>query len=187
LKNEIEDAYDFVFWFDAGLSHNGLIPNKHLLRSSKDVFEHNYESKLFNDTFLRNLLSFCDNRMCVVAKNNEREFYWDGTVPQSYYTNYSRSRHIIGGFFGGKSSLVEKLCDLFDDYVIQLLDNESKLYSEEIIMSLIYYNHIELFNSLYFDLWWHENQVIPDIDDMKHYIKNKRSFYLILEDLNIRR
>jgi len=184
LENEIDDVYDYFYWFDAGLSHNGLIPNKHLLRSSKMNFERNYESNLFNDTFLTNLLNFSEEKISVVAKNNQGQHYWSGTVPERYYFSYNKEHHIIGGFFGGKANVMEEYCQTFLMILDSLLENEDVLYSEEIIMSLIYYNHDHLFNSLYFDLWWHENQEIPGIANMKEYINNQKSFYKILEELN---
>ena len=41
-----------------------------------------------------------------------------------------------------------------------------------------------MFNPLYFDLWWHEDEKINGITDMAEYVKNHRSFFIILEELN---
>ena len=47
FKNE-DKSYDYYFWFDAGLSHTGLIPDKYL---SAPGYRGYYESTLFNNNF----------------------------------------------------------------------------------------------------------------------------------------
>ena len=42
---------------------------------------------------------------------------------------------------------------------MSLLDQEIELYSEEQIITALYYNHPELFQSIFFDLWWHEDNI----------------------------
>jgi hypothetical protein len=48
FKNE-DKSYDYYFWFDAGLSHTGLIPDRYL---SAPVYRFYYDASLFNETFL---------------------------------------------------------------------------------------------------------------------------------------
>ena len=48
FKNE-DKSYDYYFWFDAGLSHTGLIPDKYLSAPGHRFY---YEASLFNDKFL---------------------------------------------------------------------------------------------------------------------------------------
>lgn len=181
LLNELNIGdYENLFWFDAGLSHSGLFPPKYL--NNIGYWEQHYDCTLFNEDFLNNLINFTEDKIVVCAKENLNN-YWSGTVPSYYYNNYSMERHIIGGFFGGLITNINTYCNLFLEYVNKLLDNEPILYYEENIMSLIYCNHVDLFNPLYFDIWWHEEDKIPGID-LYEYTKTRKSFYKILEELN---
>lgn len=182
VNDEITNDCENIFWFDAGLSHTGLIPPKHLVEN-KGYWEKYYESPLFNNVFLKNLIQYSDNKVVVCAKENMNNF-WSGTVPSYYYHEYNMSHHIIGGFFGGKSLKVKEYCELFKTYTNELLDKEPRLYHEENIMTLIFYNHNEVFNPKYFDIWWHERERIPGILDMEEYTRTRKSFYKILEELN---
>jgi hypothetical protein len=44
-------------------------------------------------------------------------------------------------------------------------------------------NHSELFYNFYFETWWHENERIEGTN-MEEHVKNNKSFYKILEELN---
>ena len=94
FKNE-DKSYDYYFWFDAGLSHTGLIPDKYL---NAEGYRGYYESTLFNQRFLDNLINYIGDKFLLVAKENSRNF-WEGTVDPKFYTTYDNSVHVIGGFF----------------------------------------------------------------------------------------
>ena len=51
-------------------------------------------------------------------------------------------------------------------------------------MSLVYYNNQDLFATLDFDIWWHEDERLnyPDFDIIEHTTINK-SFYKIFVEL----
>jgi hypothetical protein len=172
--------YDVVYWFDAGLSHCGLIPNNYLTQTG--YWEQNYESPLFNNTFLKNLTEFTSDKIVLCSKENQQN-YWSGTLPEKYYEKHCMDRHIIGGFFGGKKDKMKEYCELFLKTLEMLLENENMLYHEEHIMSLLYYNYNNLYNPLEFDTWWHEDANIPGLD-MVEYLSTRKSFYKILEELN---
>jgi len=185
LANEYRDndeGYDYLYWFDAGLSHNGLIPFRHLIDSSEQ-FERLHTSPLFNDKFLNNLIKHSGDKITIITKNNTRHF-WSQTIPKDYYSDYSKELHVIGGFFGGEIEKVYEYLDNFNGILEILLTRENKLYFEEQIMTFLYYEFPELFNTIYFDLWWHEDQIINGISNMKEYIGDQKSFYRILEELN---
>lgn len=175
--NNEDETYDYYFWFDAGLSHCGIIPNKYLNGPGYRIY---YESNLFNDQFLNNLINFCGDKFAVIAKENDRN-YWESTVDPKYYTNYDRSLHVIGGMFGGKKENWRKIVDKFDEYVNMILPEQGRLFFEEHFMSLMFQNHKDWFNPLYFDVWWHEDNFKNRPESF--FIENK-SFYKILEELN---
>ena len=175
--NKEDKSYDYYFWFDAGLSHTGLIPDKYLSGKGYQVY---FESSLFNDNFLNNLLNYCEDKFVIVAKENSRN-YWEGTVDNQYYNVYDNSVHIIGGFFGGKKELWDKVVPTFDQYVKLILPVQKKFFYEEHFMSLMYQNHKEWFKTLNFDIWWHEDNFK---EGSKEFFEQNKSFYKILEELN---
>jgi len=175
--NKEDKSYDYYFWFDSGLSHTGLIPDKYLSGKGYQVY---FESSLFNDNFLNNLLNYCEDKFVIVAKENSRN-YWEGTVDNQYYNVYDNSVHIIGGFFGGKKELWEKVVPTFDQYVRLILPIQKRFFYEEHFMSLMYQNHKEWFKPLNFDIWWHEDNFK---EGTKEFFEQNKSFYKILEELN---
>jgi hypothetical protein len=174
-------SYDYYYWIDAGLSHCGLIPNKYLTPGGP----HNrgyYESPLFNNTFLSNLIKNTEDKFTIIGKENDRN-YWSGTVNPKHFFNYDRSYHIIGGLFGGKKELWDNILELFKKYVYQVTEEDGRLYHEEDIMTLMYRNHEDMFKTYQFDTWWHENERIAGLDMLEH-LKSNKSFYKVLEELN---
>jgi hypothetical protein len=178
----LEDmSYDYYFWIDAGLSHCGLLPNKYLSLKGN----HNkgyYDTELFNNKLLNNLIKNTENKFTIITKENSRN-YWSGTVNSKHYINYDRSYHVIGGLFGGKKKLWNEITSLFDDYLNKVTESDLNLYFEEHIMTLMYRNHEDLFYPYKFDTWWHEDEKISGLDIIEHTKINK-SFYKIIEELN---
>jgi hypothetical protein len=184
LKMNIDENYEYVYWIDAGLSHCGLIPDKYLVSEGfRDIFRKYFESTIFNNKLLNNLLNFTDDKIFLIGKENDRN-YWSGTVNPVHFVNYNRSYHIIGGLFGGKKEKVKDFIDLFDENLIMVTEHDKRLYHEEDIITLIWRNNENLFNVKYFDTWWHENERVPGLDILDHVSKNK-SFYKILEEFNL--
>jgi len=176
-----DKSYDYYFWIDAGLSHCGLIPNKHLSLTGP----HNqgyYESPLFNNLFLNNLIKTTGDKFTLIGKENERNF-WSGTVNPIHFIDYNRSIHIIGGMFGGRKELWDPIIELFRNYVYTVSEHDKRLYHEEDIITLMFRNHPELFYNYYFETWWHEDERIAGTD-MAEHVKKNRSFYKILTELN---
>jgi hypothetical protein len=175
-------SYDYYFWIDAGLSHCGLIPNKHLDKHGIHNSQY-YKSWLFNNNFLRNLIEKTGDKFTILGKENDRHF-WSGTVNPKHFFNYDRSYHIIGGLFGGKKELWNTIVKLFEEYVYQVTKEDGRLYHEEDILTLMFRNYEDMFKMYDFDVWWHENERIPGIDNMVEYVSTRKSFYKILEELN---
>lgn len=174
-----DKSYDYYFWIDAGLSHCGLIPLKYLVGSNHPQRRY-YESNLFNNEFLKNLVEDTKNKFLILGKENDRNF-WSGTVDQKWYKEYNRGIHIIGGMFGGHRDLWDNVVNIFEDY-IQKISPVERVYHEEIIMTLMYYNHMELFERKHFDIWWCRDNCPPGTDP-KLFDLNK-SFFRILEEFN---
>lgn len=183
LEKELSDDYDYYYWIDAGLSHSGLIPPKYrLINNSTDRY---YNSILFNNGFLKNLIELTGDKIYIMGKDNTGNNYWSNTVPASHYDNYDRSVHIIGGMFGGNKKNIEKYIGLFDEYLVKLLNSERELYYEELIMSLIYQNHKDNFKLDFFESWWYDgNGPYPKGHE---YYKNNKPFYKLIENLQMKK
>ena len=174
-----DKSYDYYYWIDAGLSHCGLIPLKYL--TSDDSQGRYYESNLFSNDFLKNLVEDTGDKFLILGKDNERN-YWSGTVPEKWYTEYDRSIHIIGGLFGGHKDKWDNIVNLFEDYLEKLLTTEERTFHEEVVMTLMYFNHKELFERKHFDIWWCSDNCPPGTNP-KLFEQNK-SFFRILEEFN---
>ena len=119
-------------------------------------------------------------KFLILGKDNDRN-YWSGTVNEKWYNDYERKIHIIGGLFGGHRDLWDNMVNLFEDYVNKITPVE-RVYHEEVIMTLMYYNHPELFVRKHFDIWWCPDNC-PTGTSPKLFEENK-SFYRILEEFN---
>jgi hypothetical protein len=175
-----DGSYENYYWVDAGLSHCGLIPNKYLLDTH--TYEKFYESSLFNNKFLQNLIDFTGDKCFLIGKENNRNF-WSQTVDSKWYKEYERDIHIIGGMFGGKKEIWNTIVPMFEDYVQKILTEDNGLPHEELIMSVMYVNHKELFAKKHFDIWWCPDNSPQDVP--KELFEENKSFYKILEELNV--
>jgi hypothetical protein len=184
LQNLQESNNEYIYWIDAGLSYSGLIPDKYLNIDGHTYYDKYFNSKLFNNQFLHNLIQFTEDKFFAISKDNDL-FFYDHTIPENFYNQYCNKRHIIGGLFGGKSSVVKKIGDQFVSLLDRLLKECNILYSEEQVLSAIYYNNIEMFKPKLFDLWWHEDNIKNLYDGKEQEILSKnKSFYKVLEELN---
>jgi len=175
-----DKSYDNYYWVDAGLSHCGLIPLKYLDEQHHSMRRF-YESRLFNNDFLKNVIEDTGDKFLLFGKENDRN-YWSGTVDPKWYVNYDRSIHIIGGMFGGRRDKWDNIVTTFENYVQSVLGNDNGLPHEEQIMTLMYFNHQDLFYRKHFDIWWCRDNAPQGTSD--ELFKNNKSFFKILEEFN---
>ena len=145
-------SYDKVYWIDAGLSHGGLFPGEY--RDGSKGYDSNFTITLFRPEFLNKLNEETKDKINVLSKTNAGRFYWSQTIPRNYYTAYNNSKHIIGGMFGGNPEKYEFFVREFEKLLTELLDKESKLYMEEMIMSCLFVKHNDHFIPREFDDWY---------------------------------
>ena len=174
-----DKSYDYYYWIDAGLSHCGLIPNKYL--TGVGAMRCYYESNLFNNDFLNNLVEDTGDKFLLLGKENDRNF-WAQTLDRKWYKEYDRSIHIIGGLFGGHKDRWDEVVNLFEDYAEKTIVDAKSLHHEEHIMSLMYCNHRELFERKHFDIWWCRDNAPQGVTD--ELFEQNKSFYKILEEFN---
>jgi hypothetical protein len=176
---EEDGSYDYYYWIDAGLSHTGLIQVKYMGKNG--YYSQNFDSPLFNNLFLSNLVKESKDKFFIIAKNNQN-YFWSHTVDSKWYTEYDSSWHVIGGLFGGHKDLWKNMVSMFEDYTKKVFDYEKKTYFEENIMSLMFANHKELFSPVFFDHWWCRDNAPGSVGD--DYFINYKGFNKVLENLN---
>lgn len=174
-----DKSYDYYYWIDAGLSHSGLFPRKYL--GTHDYYKQMFECSLFNNKFLKNLISYTEDKFYMIGKDNDKHF-WSGTVDPKWYTQFDRSLHFVGGLFGGHRNNWDNIVNLFEGYVKNILESDKTLPHEENIMSLMYYNHKDLFKISTFDHWWCRDNAPSETPDS--FFVNYRSFDKIFTELN---
>ena len=174
-----DKSYDYYYWIDSGLSHCGLIPLKYLTEDG--LIRRYYESSLFNNEFLKNLIEETKDKFLIIGKENDRN-YWSGTVDRKWYKEYERELHIIGGLFGGHKSKWDEMVTLFENYVSGIMTEDNNIPHEEQVMTLMYYNHKELFERKHFDIWWCRDNAPRGTSE--ELFQNNKSFYKILEEFN---
>jgi hypothetical protein len=175
-----DKSYDNYYWVDAGLSHCGLIPLKYLDEQHHSMRRF-YESRLFNNDFLKNVIEDTGDKFLLFGKENDRN-YWSGTVDPKWYVNFDRSIHIIGGMFGGHRDKWDNIVTTFENYTQSVLSNDNGLPHEEQIMTLMYFNHQDLFYRKHFDIWWCRDNAPQGTSD--ELFRNNKSFFKILEEFN---
>jgi hypothetical protein len=174
-----DKSYDYYYWIDAGLSHTGLFATKHL--GKEGYYKQMFDCSLFNNVFLKNLIKKSNDKFLIIGKDNVRHF-WSGTVGNHWYTDYDNSIHVIGGIFGGHKSLWDNVTTLFEDYAKNIIETDHTIPHEENIMSLMYFNHKELFEMLKFDHWWCRDNAPRETPDS--FFENYVSFNKLFEELN---
>ena len=174
-----DKSYDYYFWIDAGLSHSGLIPNKYMnsIASEKRYFE----STLFNNDFIGNVIEDTKDKFLMLAKENVT-YFWSGTVDRKWYKEYDPSYHVIGGMFGGHRDKWDEVVGLFEDYVQKIISEDKGIPHEEHIMTLMYFNHLDLFVRKHFDIWWCRDNAPKGVTN--ELFEQNKSFYKILEEFN---
>lgn len=143
--------YDRVYWIDSGLSHGGIFPEKYQKDRTR---EGHFNINLFTPQYLNRLNFLTNNKLLLLSKNNSGQFFWSQQIPQNYYNIFDKSKHIIGGLFGGTPSNFIEFCIRFEELLTQLIRNEKQLYMEELIMSCLYFNYKNDFILLEFDDWY---------------------------------
>lgn len=185
LNKNYQDC-DYIYWIDAGLCYSGLLPDKFLKTDSKSYFDRYYGSDYFTSNFVDNLNKFSENKIMVCAKDNINN-YWDSPIPIQYFTEnkFSSDYHIIGGLFGGKADLMNDLYNKYYSLAIKVLRESQKLYHEENLLSCLYFSYPEMFIAKYFDIWWHEDNIVGNVGEErgKALLEKNKSFYKIFEEL----
>lgn len=176
MGNHILDGYDFIYWIDCGLSHGGLFPSKY---RDGDGFEAYFSCNLFNQKLIDNLNNVEDK--ISICYGDQTYHVFDANPNNLFFTEtpIDENCHIVGGLFGGPVNLVEILCNNYKDILYEMVEKNC-FETEENLLTVLYFRYKNMFNTLKFTTWHHEES------DMAIYNKpNEKHFYKIFEDLNL--
>lgn len=181
LREQLTKDYDFVYWIDMGLSHNGLWPKRFSFGS--DWYTAQYYFTIFNNNVLNNINKECAEAAKIFAVAIDQVKAPSHGYPDKVYYNFNSDRagkiHVVGGWFGGMKSSVKLLVDLFVAKAERIL-NDGKVYSEEQLLSVIATEYPQDFNVKLFDSWYHEDT--PEFTNFKSL--GKYSFCEVFEQYN---
>jgi hypothetical protein len=172
--NENFFSSENFFWIDAGLSSSSLFPDKYL---DKTISEKQWNlCYLFTPKVPEELIKLCSDKVLLVKCNSIG--YW--IDPNHLPNSVGVSHYIIGGIFGGKKTQVYEYCNIILDSFFYHIKENSSMYFEEVIMTIVYEFNKDRYNVIEFDSWHHEDSG----DWAQPHIINKKNFYRIFEKFN---
>lgn len=141
-----------VYWVDAGLANANIISTKYIAESDLANYRLSEVAAAFPPKLFRRIREFAGNKIlalktpcphnpAIPAKYNGRPY----TIPDG----------LIAGLLGGRRDRVAELCALFREKVEAILKDHT-LFFDESILTGIFADHPELFETFTFDTWFHE-------------------------------
>lgn len=154
------DEDDYVWWIDAGLVCDHLFPTEYVknIGGPKNVFSDEYFEYVKDKT----------GEKCYFICGDRHRYYAHGKPNKIFFdSNHQDRYHPIGGFFGGKNDSLKEFLNVANNKIEKVL-NEEVLYSEEIIMEIVFSEKKETCVFDDFTTWRHEQS--PD------YIKGDEKY-----------
>jgi Uncharacterised nucleotidyltransferase len=143
---------EHLFWIDAGLANVNIISTKYIDAEALQAGDiHRVDSAFVPGLFAR-MREMAGERVLAIKATVAH----NRAIPEKYNDRpYENADGFIGGLFGGKRNVVEALCQLFEDKCEKLLADDV-LYLDESILTGLFADHPELFETYTFDTWFHE-------------------------------
>lgn len=171
LLNEIKlnKEEKYFWWIDAGLIDKHLFTNK--IIDNLNVYN------VLNDNFFNTLKLNIVDKLFFICGDRDKGYLHKKPSTKFFSSNYQGRLHTIGGFFGGESNNLIKFCENFNKKVSEVL-NQDTLYSEEMIMEIIFSENIKDCVYKTFVSWRHEDsKKIKDVKEDNKFLNSKESFY----------
>jgi hypothetical protein len=158
---------EHLFWIDAGLANVSVVSTKYTDAEALQAGDmHRVDSAFVPGLFVR-MREMAGERLLAI---NATVAHNRG-IPEKYNDRpYENAHALIGGLFGGKRKAVNQVCQLLEDKFQKLLADDV-LYFEESIMTGLFADHPELFETYTFDSWYHEgwNQHDPKLVNFSQF------------------
>lgn len=147
---------DNYYWIDAGLFHNGIIPNslggmeRYLKPNDKNFWPKN-KNNICRPELINNLKKKYNNNEKLLFIGLTKSYLtpnWWNKV-----TEIDKQIHIIGGIFGGDKNEILKIYPLFKTLTEQVFALNELTLEEDILSIIVLQNK---YNYLKFDTWFHD-------------------------------
>jgi hypothetical protein len=160
LKEALErrPEAEYLFWIDAGLANVSVISTKYTNAEALQAGDmHHVDAAFVPRLFLR-MREMAGERLLAIKTTVAH----NRGIPEEYNDRpYENAHGLIAGLFGGKRNAVNTVCQLFEEKLQKLLADDV-LYFEESIMTGLFADHPELFETYTFDSWYHEGWNLHD-------------------------
>jgi hypothetical protein len=141
-----------IYWIDAGLANANIISTKYIAEADLHRYRLSEVTSAFPPQLFPRIREFVGDRVLAIKTTAPHH----PAIPVKYNRlPYATNDGIVGGLFGGPRGRVAELTALFHEKVEATLRDE-RLYFEESILTGIYADRPDLFQTFTFDSWYHE-------------------------------
>jgi hypothetical protein len=187
--NRIEEDYDYeyIYWFDMGISYSGLFPNKHMICKEGFDIEY-YDFRVFTPELLEGLKKHSGDKFTIMAITNKWPLIYRKQIDLKFFPEgHVHKHHAIGGIIGGKAENVKWFYEEFKRESVDFILLSGTVEDEEVIYDIILNKNKEKFSTAYFDVWHHEDNnecmINGDYgDERAKAYEGAKPFYTVFED-----
>lgn len=183
LEKEYDDNYDYIYWFDVGLSHRGLFLEKYNPYAEKiDGLSRTYENYsflgIFNNTLIEKINNWVGDKL--INLSNKQLSHNMTFVNSIMETNVIYNRLTVGGILGGNIKNLKWFINTFNSEGEKVL-NKDVIINHEALISHIFEHNQEMFKTFTFETWYHDDfwKTTPVFDNDS--IRNKIHFVHFFE------
>lgn len=147
-----------VYWIDAGLANANVISTKYIAEADLHAYRLSEVASAFPPTLFTRIREFAGDRVLALKSTQPHH----AGIPAQYNRQPYQTHHgLIAGLFGGRRARVSELTALFREKVEATLRDE-RLYFEESLLTGIYADRPDFFQTFTFDTWYHEGWAAHD-------------------------
>ena len=151
VLDTVPDA-EYVYWIDAGLANANIISTKYIAEADLHNYRLSEVASAFPPKLFARIREFAGDRILALKTTQPHH----PGVPAHYNREpYQTSDGLIAGMFGGPRARVSELTAMFREKVDATLRDE-RLYFEESLLTGIYADRPDFFQTFTFDTWYHE-------------------------------
>ena len=154
LERVLDAAPDapHVYWIDAGLANANIISTKYIAEADLHNQKMSEVGSAFTPKLFTRVREFVGDRVLAIKITGAHH----PGIPAHYNRGpYANADGLVAGLFGGPRARVAELTARFREKVEATLRDE-RLYFEESLLTGIYADQPELFQTFTFDTWFHE-------------------------------
>ena len=192
LEYELDDAYEYIYWIDSGLSHRGLWhvsnnTNRELITGMSGN-PHDYEfTGIFCEELFPKINEFVGDKLLDIGNKQ----LWHPTYsfcPALEISNDEYMQNFIsqttGGIIGGHISKLPDFIERFKVVAGKMLD-KNQIANHEALMSVIRQQNLKDYKCFHFGTWYHRDMPLCMHTVTYEDVKDQVSFSDFFENLLI--